>query len=214
MDCAVCRRRVFRQAIRDQRALRSGPRPDAPPRNSAPAAQPGLSKRASLCGLIGHAWTAACNPTGWLFPRATMVGSRCGSTWSCMVVGERSTKSASSPRTTRPGRFRLNRIISVSRCSAGAIMPIAGPAKPTCSRLLRRCAKRYKIDPRRIVLRGFSMGGAGAWHLGLHYPDRWAAVEAGAGFTETKRYAKQDNLPAYQDPAAHLRCDGLRPQCL
>lgn len=58
--------------------------------------------------------------------------------------------------------------------------------------------KRYAIDPDRIVLRGFSMGGAGAWHIGLHYPDRWAAVEAGAGFTETIRYAKQSGLPGYQ----------------
>lgn len=49
---------------------------------------------------------------------------------------------------------------------------------------------RYPVDPQRIVLRGFSMGGAGAWHLGLHYPSRWAAVEAGAGFTDTKRYQK------------------------
>ena len=63
---------------------------------------------------------------------------------------------------------------------------------------------RYKIDPRRIVLRGFSMGGAGAWHLGLHHPDRWAAVEAGAGFTETKRYAKLDNISAYQDATLHI----------
>jgi hypothetical protein len=59
--------------------------------------------------------------------------------------------------------------------------------------------RRYKIDERRIVLRGFSMGGAGAWHLGLHYPDRWAAVEAGAGFTETKRYAKLTDFPRQQD---------------
>jgi len=46
--------------------------------------------------------------------------------------------------------------------------------------------KRYSIDSERIVLRGFSMGGAGAWHLGLHFPDKWAAEEAGAGFVETK----------------------------
>jgi hypothetical protein len=54
--------------------------------------------------------------------------------------------------------------------------------------------KRYNIDPARVVLRGFSMGGAGAWHLGLHYPSRWAAAEAGAGFNETLRYAKQSSL--------------------
>ncbi len=58
---------------------------------------------------------------------------------------------------------------------------------------------RYKIDEKKIVLRGFSMGGAGAWHIGLHFPDRWAAVEAGAGFTETKKYAKLGPLVGYQD---------------
>ncbi len=58
---------------------------------------------------------------------------------------------------------------------------------------------RYKIDEKRIVLRGFSMGGAGAWHIGLHYPDKWAAVEAGAGFTETKKYAKLGPLVGYQE---------------
>jgi dienelactone hydrolase len=57
--------------------------------------------------------------------------------------------------------------------------------------------KRYKIDPARIALRGFSMGGAGAWHIGLHYPDRWAVVEAGAGFVETRLHAKVENPPRY-----------------
>jgi dienelactone hydrolase len=58
---------------------------------------------------------------------------------------------------------------------------------------------RYNVDPKRIVLRGFSMGGAGTWHLGLHYPGLWAAIEAGAGFNETRKYAKLSNLPPYQD---------------
>lgn len=64
--------------------------------------------------------------------------------------------------------------------------------------------QRYKVDPHRIVLRGFSMGGAGAWHIGLHDPSRWAAVEAGAGFTETKTYAKQTNLPPAVESALHI----------
>ena len=56
---------------------------------------------------------------------------------------------------------------------------------------------RFNIDPARISLRGFSMGGAGAWHIGLHYPDRWAAIEAGAGFTETRQYAKMAAPPPH-----------------
>jgi dienelactone hydrolase len=63
--------------------------------------------------------------------------------------------------------------------------------------------QRYNIDPNRIVLRGFSMGGASSWHLGLHHPGRWAAIEAGAGYTETRRYGRRDNLPPYQDAMLH-----------
>ncbi|WP_152053489.1 prolyl oligopeptidase family serine peptidase [Tautonia marina] len=61
-----------------------------------------------------------------------------------------------------------------------------------------------RIDPERIVLRGFSMGGAGAWHLGLHHPSTWAAVEAGAGFSETINYARQTDLPKYQRKGLHI----------
>ena len=63
---------------------------------------------------------------------------------------------------------------------------------------------QYAIDPDRIVLRGFSMGGAGAWHIGLHYPGHWAAVEAGAGFTETMKYAKVKEAREPERAAMHI----------
>ena len=57
--------------------------------------------------------------------------------------------------------------------------------------------KQYKVDPKRTVLIGFSMGGAGAWHIGAHYADHWCAVAPGAGFAETARYTrmKPENFP-------------------
>ena len=42
--------------------------------------------------------------------------------------------------------------------------------------------KSYRIDDRRIALRGFSMGGAGVWHLAAHYPGVWAVAAPGGGF--------------------------------
>ncbi len=48
----------------------------------------------------------------------------------------------------------------------------------------------YRIDPARIVLIGFSMGGAGAKHLGAHYADHFCAISCGAGFAETAHYNK------------------------
>src|SRR5438445_12766579 len=38
------------------------------------------------------------------------------------------------------------------------------------------------VDDRRIVLRGYSMGGAGAWHLGLHRPRPRSVIGTGAAF--------------------------------
>ena len=53
---------------------------------------------------------------------------------------------------------------------------------------LRHVQTQYSIDRQRIALRGFSMGGAGAWHLGAHHAGRWAAVAPGAGFVDTAVY--------------------------
>ena len=50
--------------------------------------------------------------------------------------------------------------------------------------------KQYPIDENRIVLRGFSMGGAAAWQFGAHYAGMWAAVAPGAGFSETADFLK------------------------
>jgi hypothetical protein len=55
------------------------------------------------------------------------------------------------------------------------------------------------------VLHGFSMGGAGSWHLGLHYPSKWCSVGPGAGFVDFYKYQKvTEPLPFYQDLALHI----------
>jgi pimeloyl-ACP methyl ester carboxylesterase len=55
---------------------------------------------------------------------------------------------------------------------------------------LQTVRRAYKIDPDRIIVRGFSMGGASTWHLAVHFPDLWAAASPGAGFAETAVYTK------------------------
>src|SRR4051812_7433972 len=60
-------------------------------------------------------------------------------------------------------------------------------------------AKRaYKVDPDRMLLRGFSMGGAGVWHTSLHHPDLWAAVEVGAGDNTSHRMPVLNTLSPVQ----------------
>lgn len=53
---------------------------------------------------------------------------------------------------------------------------------------LENARTHYRIDPNRISVRGFSMGGASTWHLGTHFAGMWAAVAPGAGFAETAEY--------------------------
>jgi hypothetical protein len=50
--------------------------------------------------------------------------------------------------------------------------------------------RRFRIDEDRIVIRGFSLGGHSAWHLGAHFASDWAAVAPGAGFAETAEFLK------------------------
>jgi pimeloyl-ACP methyl ester carboxylesterase len=50
--------------------------------------------------------------------------------------------------------------------------------------------KHYKIDTQRLVVRGFSMGGAACWQFATHFPGMWAAAAPGAGFAETAEFFK------------------------
>ena len=49
---------------------------------------------------------------------------------------------------------------------------------------------QYPIDSNRLVVAGFSMGGASAWHLAVHHSGLWCAASPGAGFAETAIFAK------------------------
>ncbi len=50
--------------------------------------------------------------------------------------------------------------------------------------------KNYSIDDHRIVVRGFSLGGAACWQIAAHYPGTFAAAAPGAGFSETPEFLK------------------------
>ncbi len=67
----------------------------------------------------------------------------------------------------------------------------------------RQLSRADRIDLTRVVLRGFSMGGAGTCHLGLHWPDRFCVLGPDSGF-----FASRENLPAklppYQEDCLHI----------
>jgi predicted esterase len=46
---------------------------------------------------------------------------------------------------------------------------------------LRQARRSLPIDPDKVVLLGYSMGGFGTWNIGLRYPDRFAGIAPCAG---------------------------------
>ncbi len=72
--------------------------------------------------------------------------------------------------------------------------------------------RSYKIDRSRIVLRGSSLGGVGAWALGLKRPDRFVAVGPAAGPVDTyefanspwKHFVRLDPLTSWQKKMLHM----------
>ncbi len=66
---------------------------------------------------------------------------------------------------------------------------------------LDKVKQQYRIDENRIIVRGFSMGGASTWQFGTHYAGLWAAIAPGAGFSESADFLhlnlKGENAPPW-----------------
>jgi hypothetical protein len=63
----------------------------------------------------------------------------------------------------------------------------------------------FPIDDTRIVIRGFSMGGAGCWQFAVHFPGGWLAATPGAGFAETREFLRTFQQQAFEPTAAQAR---------
>ena len=59
---------------------------------------------------------------------------------------------------------------------------------------------QYPIDPNRIAVAGFSMGGGSTWHLATHFSGLWCAASPGAGFAETPIFTKANAPGKEQRP--------------
>ncbi len=63
--------------------------------------------------------------------------------------------------------------------------------------VLDHATRLLKPDPSRIYLGGHSMGGHGVWQLGVHYPDRFAAIGPGASWPDFWSYGGEIS---YENP--------------
>ncbi len=63
--------------------------------------------------------------------------------------------------------------------------------------LVRQLSKQFPIDPNRIYLSGYSMGGIGAYYLGTRLSARYAAIAPGGGAWSSIYWQQLLNTPIY-----------------
>ncbi|HEX4795167.1 MAG TPA: prolyl oligopeptidase family serine peptidase [Humisphaera sp.] len=71
---------------------------------------------------------------------------------------------------------------------------------------LENAKRHYAIDDNRILVRGFSMGGASCWLFATHHSSLFAAAAPGAGFSETADFLRIRDLstvPWYEKTLWH-----------
>jgi pimeloyl-ACP methyl ester carboxylesterase len=76
--------------------------------------------------------------------------------------------------------------------------------------VLRDAEKEFHTDPQHRWLNGHSMGGHGTWHIGVTFPDKFAAIGPSAGWISMFSYAGMRKSEG-KDPIAELLARASSP---
>jgi phospholipase/carboxylesterase len=85
-------------------------------------------------------------------------------------------------------------------------------AAETASKFIDEALKRYPIDPRKLVIAGFSQGGGMAYRLAITNPERFAALVAMSTWFPPglgERVKNRDALALLPTLVQHGRADGM-----
>jgi predicted peptidase len=63
--------------------------------------------------------------------------------------------------------------------------------------ILGEVEHQYRVDPNRVYLTGWSLGGMGTWSLSIQEPDRFAAIAPVCGRGDTSQAVKIAHLPIW-----------------
>lgn len=82
----------------------------------------------------------------------------------------------------------------------GETLRYAGISEIDVLEVTQDAVRRLGTDPERVTLHGDSMGGYGAYRLGVRYPDHWAAIipVIGGGAADRQLFENLENVPVRQ----------------
>ena len=86
--------------------------------------------------------------------------------------------------------------IVLSPYGRGEVAGYNGLAERDVLRALADVKRAYNVDEDRVYLTGLSMGGGGTWHLGLRYPDLFAAIAPVCAVGDVSLFAAYAGLSA------------------
>ena len=89
----------------------------------------------------------------------------------------------------------------VSPYARGEIMGYDGLGGDDVMRVIEDVRRAYDVDPDRISITGLSMGGGGAWQLGLRHPELFAAIAPVCGVADLTHWLQPQDA-AFYDVAA------------
>lgn len=105
-----------------------------------------------------------------------------------------------------PGLYSLGAIIVAPDCTGS---DWTGPrSEEDVLDLLDHLHGRFDIDPARVLVTGYSMGGTGAWHFASRHQDRVTAALIMAGHPVAKAMKADWRIPLY---VIHSRADEIVP---
>jgi poly(3-hydroxybutyrate) depolymerase len=85
----------------------------------------------------------------------------------------------------------------VSPYGRGELMGYDGLGGDDVMRVIADVRRAYDVDPDRITLTGLSMGGDGAWQIGLRHPELFAALAPVCAVADYRRMVKPADAPLY-----------------
>jgi pimeloyl-ACP methyl ester carboxylesterase len=99
-----------------------------------------------------------------------------------------------------PQWIEPNLPVIYAHCFGGPTTFYQGMGEVDVLRVIDEAKRLFAVDPDQVFIMGHSMGGAGSYTVGLHYPDRFGGIMAGDPAMGPKAAAIPADRPKWMEP--------------